>query len=236
MIESNSQNAISLSQQLLRAARYSEPVDALLNILQGYDRAALETELNTEAKKKVFWINSYNANVQIALKKDAAQYANYMKFFNKKSVVIAGEPLSPNDIEHGILRGGQWLYGLGYISSWFRSDFKKQFVCNTLDQRLHFALNCGAKSCPPILFYTLDNLDEELEMATLNFLKQTVKLNGRLIIVSKILSWYRGDFGGKKGIQNFLKNYEIVPESESDYAIKFADYNWKLELDKYADK
>ena len=34
-----------------------------------------------------------------------------------------------------------------------------------MDPRLHFALVCGAKSCPPIKMYTPDNLEEGLNSA-----------------------------------------------------------------------
>jgi len=34
------------------------------------------------------------------------------------------------------------------------------------DPRIHFALVCGAKSCPPIKVYKPDNLDYALDMAT----------------------------------------------------------------------
>ena len=227
---------MDLSQHLLNAVRYNEPVDSLLHALANYNRDQLASELDNETKRKVFWINIYNANIQIALKKDTVQYEDYMSFFNKESITIAGEFLSPNDIEHGIIRGGQWLYGLGYMSSWFRSDFKKQFALDTLDPRIHFALNCGARSCPPILFYTEGGLDEELELATKNFLYQSIKVEDKDVIVSKIFSWYRGDFQGKKGILSFIQSYGYLEESLDDYAVKFDDYNWKLQLDMYANQ
>ena len=34
-----------------------------------------------------------------------------------------------------------------------------------VDPRIHFALVCGAKSCPPIKMYTPDNLEEGLNSA-----------------------------------------------------------------------
>lgn len=38
-----------------------------------------------------------------------------------------------------------------------------------MDPRIHFALVCGAKSCPPIKVYTADSLHEGLESATIAF-------------------------------------------------------------------
>ena len=38
-------------------------------------------------------------------------------------------------------------------------------VVESVDPRIHFALVCGAKSCPPIKLYTPENLDEGLDAA-----------------------------------------------------------------------
>lgn len=37
-------------------------------------------------------------------------------------------------------------------------------MVSPVDPRIHFALVCGAKSCPPIKLYTPDNLDEGLQV------------------------------------------------------------------------
>ena len=41
----------------------------------------------------------------------------------------------------------------------------------TCDPRIHFALNCGAVSCPPIAVYEGESLDEQLDIATEGFLE-----------------------------------------------------------------
>lgn len=38
-----------------------------------------------------------------------------------------------------------------------------------MDKRIHFALNCGAKSCPPIKVYTPETLEEGLQSAAATF-------------------------------------------------------------------
>ena len=42
-------------------------------------------------------------------------------------------------------------------------------VVAPLDPRIHFALVCGAKSCPPIKVYTAEALEEGLEAAAASF-------------------------------------------------------------------
>ena len=44
-----------------------------------------------------------------------------------------------------------------------------QIVKDPLDPRIHFALVCGAKSCPPIKVYTSGALEEGLEAAASAF-------------------------------------------------------------------
>ncbi len=73
-------------------------------------------------------------------------------FFSKKQIPIAGYTVSMEDIEHGVLRRGATIWSKGYIRiRVFRKDFIQKFVVNTVDFRIHFALNCGAKSCPPVV-------------------------------------------------------------------------------------
>lgn len=43
--------------------------------------------------------------------------------------------------------------------------------------RIHFALNCGAKSCPPIAFYKPRQMDRQLEMATKPYLEGEAEYN-----------------------------------------------------------
>lgn len=71
---------------------------------------------------------------------------------------IGGYDYSLNQIEHGMLRGNQKPpYNL------FRTFGERDpriKLCLKLDPRIHFALVCGAKSCPPIRIYTPENLEK----------------------------------------------------------------------------
>ncbi|KAJ1463592.1 hypothetical protein T484DRAFT_1874119 [Baffinella frigidus] len=44
-----------------------------------------------------------------------------------------------------------------------------QVALPEVDCRIHFALNCGAKSCPPIKNFTAEAVQEELRIAALAF-------------------------------------------------------------------
>jgi hypothetical protein len=64
---------IKLSQEVLAAIRYDQDVDCYLRELSELSQEDLTKQLDTDTKKKVFWINVYNATVQYALKTDSAQ-------------------------------------------------------------------------------------------------------------------------------------------------------------------
>merc|ERR1712232_66907 len=67
-----------------------------------------------------------------------------------------------------------------------------------VDCRIHFALNCGAKSCPPIRNFHADAIEEELRIVSQAFCEDNdnVEINvpKRSLSLNKILGWYRGDF------------------------------------------
>ena len=95
-------NYVSVSQQLLYAVRTKDSSDAFIKILAGADKKILQEELSTDAKKKAFWLNIYNAFVQKLLTENPGKYKNRNSFFSLKQIVIAGKQLSLDDIEHGV--------------------------------------------------------------------------------------------------------------------------------------
>jgi hypothetical protein len=97
-------------------------------------------------------------------------FKNKYKLFFGKHFKVANRAMSLDDIEHDMLRKSTLKWSLGYIRNPFPSQFEQSFQVFELDPRIHFALNCGAVSCPPIRFYTAANVPEQLEMATINYL------------------------------------------------------------------
>ena len=41
-------------------------------------------------------------------------------------------------------------------------DLRTQLILKNFDARIHFALNCGANSCPPIRIYEHEKLDQQV--------------------------------------------------------------------------
>ncbi len=144
---------LTLSQSLLYAARTGEDVKEFQLLLQNAETKQLHNELTDDNSKKTFWLNIYNAYVQILLKENPGKYKKRSQFFGDKQIVIAGHRLSLDKIEHGIIRHSKIKWSLGHLNKIFPGGFEKKARVNKVDYRIHFALNCGAKSCPPIAYY-----------------------------------------------------------------------------------
>ncbi|MEO5647891.1 MAG: DUF547 domain-containing protein [Chitinophagaceae bacterium] len=145
--------------------------------------------------------------------------------------------LSLDDIEHGILRRSKIKWSLGYLNKFFPGSFERKNRVNKVDYRIHFALNCGAKSCPPIAFYKPDQIDKQLSLATKTYLKGDAIYSGdnNSVGLPALMGWFRHDFGGKKKMKTLLKALEIIPEN-SDPKIHFNKYDWNLFLANYAEE
>lgn len=234
-IQSSEENQFTkISQQLLLNARRREPADSLIQFLQKISPDDLYRELNTDTKKKTFWLNIYNAFTQLALAQNPDQYKKRGRFFGQRNIIVAGEQLSLDRIEHGLLRRSKTKWSMGYINRLFPSSFERKYRVDTVDYRIHFALNCGAKSCPPIAFYRAEQLDKQLDLATRVYLRNEAVYDStkNQIQLPAIMGWFRGDFGGKKKMKELLKKISVIP-SDVNPSIKFKKYDWNLYLDNY---
>ena len=218
---------IILSQQLLLKVKMGEDTRTLQDSIASLPASALNDELGTEDEKLAFWLNIYNANIQLQLKDSAARYTNRAKFFSAKSITVAGYKLSFDDIEHGILRHSKSKLSLGYFNKWFPNRFERKHRLQMVDYRIHFALNCGAASCPPIAFYKPELINKQLDLATNNYLLQEVVFDctANTVTVPKLMLWFKGDFGGKKGIYSMMQKLQLIP-ANSRPKIKYKEYSW----------
>lgn len=229
----------NLSMLLIEQIRDDESTDNITECIANISPEKLKSELTTESERKAFWLNIYNAYVQIILQeepelfKDRNSWFGY-NFFSTPQVTIAGYRMSFDDMEHGIMRRSTHKLSLGYMRNWFIDDAEKELMWDEIDPRIHFALNCGAASCPYIAAYDPQRVDEQLDITTKNYLSRTTEYNesGNTVRVTKLMSWFRGDFGGKDRVVSFLKEYDIIPE-EADPSIKFKEYDWTLDLDNF---
>jgi hypothetical protein len=229
---------VDCSVRLLRAARTGETETAAdcWRTLAGYDSAALAERLPDDDARTAFWLNVYNAAVQDDLREDPERYDSRLRFFFADRVTVAGRDLSLNDIEHGLLRRRS-LYALGYLPRLLTSRFERTHRVSELDPRIHFALNCGAASCPPIAAYTAEALDEELTLASESYLDTEVEydLDAGVVRVPQLFLWYYGDFGGRSGTRDLLRRYGRLPDDATP-SVRYRSYDWSLELDDFLDR
>jgi hypothetical protein len=218
---------LKLSGDLLYKVKIKGNTDAVEKALNGITYAQLLQGLSNDAAKKTFWINQYNAWFQIL----ATRFKlSRPAIFTSAKIPIAGKLFSLDDIEHGILRKYRWKWSMGYLPQFMPLKTIKELAVDTIDYRIHFALNCGAKSCPPIAFYRYDKIDLQLDMATVSFMKEESVIDDiqKRVTVSKILSWFKGDFGGTNGIKALLQ--KVFQRDFSGFTINFNEYNWDADL------
>lgn len=157
----------------------------------------------TREEKLAFFINIYNALVihaNVTLGPPVNLWQRY-KFFNTVKYIIGGYEYSLQDIENGVLRANR--KGMGMIMKPFgSSDPRLKVSLEVPEPLIHFALVCGAKSCPPIKTYSADDVYNQLILAAESFLEGDdgcqVDMNKRTIKLSQILKWYSVDFGRNK--------------------------------------
>jgi hypothetical protein len=164
-------------------------------------------------EKKAFYINAYNVfAIETILANPGKKITDIGGAFNREKHRVGGEMLTLDDIENRL------------------RDMK--------DARIHFAIVCASKSCPPLAAhaYTAAGLNETLDRQGRAFVNDPTKnvidrAKGR-VALSKIFHWDRKEFerdggtlmkfvsryGGDAATVSWLAAYPKDPE--------FLDYDW----------
>ena len=228
---------VEQSAAFLRAVKLDEPVADYEDDIATLDSDRLATALDTDGARTAFWVNVYNAATQCALEADPDQYEDRRTFFSEPRVTVAGTHLSLDDIEHTILRRSYPKWTLGYLRWPFRDEFAEVHQPTERDPRIHFALNCGAESCPAIAAYARNDIDEQLDWTAEGYLDSTVEYDpeaGRAL-VPRVMLWFRGDFGGKRGILDMLERYDQIPLGAS-LRLSYREWDWSLDIGAFAEE
>lgn len=169
-------------------------------------------------EKLAYWINAYNAfTVQLIVKhyplKSIKDIGGDIYKVNTpwdiKFVKIGNETINLSDLEHMKIRA--------------------QFH----EPRIHFAVNCASVSCPRLRdeAFTADRLEEQLDDQTRYFFNRSGKndlSNPNAPKLSKILSWYSGDFEmNGQTVIGFINKYSNK-KVNSGAKLDFLEYNWNL--------
>lgn len=226
-------NYIQVSQDLLQNIMDGNSYDKQVKILEESTLKDVNSQLKADHQKIAFWVNVYNSFIQISLTENPKEYEDRGAFFKKERIKIAGEVLSFDQIEHELLRRSRVKISWGYLRKYFRPKYERKLRVKDIDWRIHFALNCGAKSCPPVAIFTPENLDKEFDFMTTEYLKEQTTYNKETKTATSVslFSWFRADFGGLCGARKILAEYNITPEKPKK--LKFNTYDWTLSLGNF---
>lgn len=225
-------DANGLAVDYLLASRVGGPdAERLEQRLADSDETELRASLPDDDARIAFWLDVYNAAVVRAGTVDLTDQRVRWSHFRRRSVVIAGQRLSLDGIENGLLRRSRWKLSLGYLGNPLPARFERTHRVARLDPRIHFALNCGASSCPPIAAYHRERLDEELELATRSYLQDAVRRDGEVVRVSPLFLWYIADFGGPRGLRAFL---DAAGVEVGQLPLRLSTYDWTPAPERWA--
>lgn len=189
-------------------------IDRYLKVLETTDTKKL-----SRTEQFAFFINAYNAwTIKLILSgypavKSIKDLGTLFKSpWKKKIVRVDGKIITLDDVEHNILR----------------PRFK--------DPRVHFAINCASKGCPPLISepYEGDILDQQLHRSVRSFLNnpERNRLEGTTLYVSKIFKWFAKDF--EEDIVGFFIRFvegdtkKKLLENKDKIRVKYLDYDWSL--------
>lgn len=155
-----------------------------------------------------YWINAYNAfTVKLIVDNYPLSSITNLdggKPWDKKWIKLGDKTYSLNNIENDILR----------------PKYK--------DARIHFAVNCAAQSCPPILnkAWTAANLNANFDKQAKAFINNSKfnKTSADAVEISKIFEWYAGDFDD---IVTYLNKYSTT-KINAGAKVSYMEYDWAL--------
>jgi hypothetical protein len=192
--------------------------------------------LRGHPQRLAFWTNLYNALVIDAVIRFRPEQSvrEDNGFFRRAAYIVGGQRFSADDIEHGILRGNRrHFHPAVWLPQFAPGDRRLAFSVRPPDPRVHCALVCASRSCPPIAVYEAPRLDDQLDLACAAFVNGgAVRLEGGHVLASRIFRWYGRDFGGRAGVREFLLRYLDAGQArsalEAGAPLRFQDYDWSL--------
>lgn len=192
---------------------YAEIKDNFQEIEKLYNQVgSMDLSAANDEERKAFYINAYNLIViyQVSKYYPLKSALDRSGFFDKVDHRIAGKEMTLNQLEIGIL------------------------IRKYNDPRIHFALACAAKGCPPLADFAFKPsiLDAQLDKRSRKALNDSyfirVYPEKKRVEISKIFDWYKKDFSanGQEPLK-FINKYRNskIPGS---YEVAFYEYDWSL--------
>jgi hypothetical protein len=192
---------VALSLRILAAARRSGDGGETLRGLTGQLHATDPAAIEGDRARLAFWMNIYNSLLLDRLDREpiAGNMLRHPRLFSRTAYLVGAEPYTLNLIEHGVLRRNSPA-PFHPRRPLRPGDRRLGSLPGRLDPRIHFALNCGARSCPPIRLYEAGSVDAELEAATQAYLEAETTVDrarGRIGLPG-LMRLYSRDFGDRR--------------------------------------
>lgn len=216
----------------LGASRERGHLAVCLGELEGFDPGRVRI-----SARAAFWINVFNAGVlrdapELAFAGDEQEVA---AFFERPRLRISGQPFSLDDICHGLLRGNVPAHGT-LQAPMRRDDPRLAYTPIAFDERVHFALFRGARSSPAFRVFEGGRLDEQLEQAAEQYVRRTTQVapDGSTMQLPKLLQWYAADFGGERGVLEFVLGrlddaaLERAERNLEHLKLRYEAFDWTL--------
>ena len=189
------------------------------------------------AAQMAFWINLFNAAVlrdapELTLAGDEREME---AFFERPRLRIFGHQFSLDEIYHGLLRGNAPAHGR-LQAPMRRDDPRLAHMPIAFDERLHFALFRGTRSSPAFRVFEGGKLDLQLEEAATEYVQRLARVehDGATLTAPKLLQWYAEDFGGERGVLEFVlarlddASLERAERAGERIRLRYGTFDWTL--------
>lgn len=172
-------------------------------------------------------------------------------FFNKVKFNVGGHVLSFNDLENGVLRANT-RHPYAMSVPFGKDDPRLTLSLSELDCRVHFGLNCGAKSCPPVKYFRAESIDEELRVVSLSFCEKDatclVDEAKHELHLSMLMKWFEKDFLKSKedkiadAVLRFLtgekrntleRMIKTATNENKPITVKYLPYDWSVNASRF---
>ena len=125
-----------------------------------------------------------------------------------------------------------WLKRFKLNSEKITLNFIEHKILRKMDDpRIHFAINCASRSCPKLqnVAYYSHKLENQLNDAAIEFINDQTKnkINANRLMLSKIFSWFKDDFGNRIQLLKFVNKYSKIKILENA-RIEYLNYDWNL--------
>ena len=208
-------------------------LDSYLATMAGADASQLEAAALDE--RLAFWINAYNACM---LKRVVDHYpiTKAGSFLSRIKNRLADRPANSVWQIEDVFTGAHCEIA-GALRS--QDEIEHSIIRPLGDPRIHFVVNCAARSCPSLLpeAFEAETLDAQLDRAVLDFIADSrhFALEGGdapVLRLNKVLEWYGDDFGGTDALPEFFARYldgdRATLLASPDLRVEFFEYDWTL--------